>query len=149
MVEEVSEPGTVDTVAPRLGPCGAGRACLEAESEVVAVSSHHPMSVYLHTHDFSLRSAWRFLFRFPPPSFAGVSATNTMRRPSPPAPRSSLPFHRITSSAWRSTDCGIVRPRVLAVLRLIASSNFVGCSTGRSAGLAPLRILSTNTATMR
>src|SRR5262249_1071748 len=28
-------------------------------------------------------------------------------------------------------------------LRLIASSNFVGCSMGRSAGLAPLRILST------
>jgi len=31
----------------------------------------------------------------------------------------------------------------LAVLRLIANSNFVGCSTGRSAGFAPLRILST------
>ena len=30
-----------------------------------------------------------------------------------------------------------------AVLRLMTSSNFVGCSTGRSAGLAPFRILST------
>jgi hypothetical protein len=28
-------------------------------------------------------------------------------------------------------------------LRLMTSSNLVGCSTGRSAGLAPLRILST------
>ncbi len=36
----------------------------------------------------------------------------------------------------------IVR-RAFAVLRLMTSSNFVGCSTGRSAGLAPLRILST------
>jgi hypothetical protein len=29
-----------------------------------------------------------------------------------------------------------------AVFRLITSSNLVGCSTGRSAGFAPLRILS-------
>jgi len=28
----------------------------------------------------------------------------------------------------------------LAVLRLITSSNFVGCWTGRSAGVVPLRI---------
>ena len=49
----------------------------------------------------------------------------------------------ITSSARPSTDCGIVSPSALAVFRLITSSNFVGCSTGRSAGLAPLRILST------
>src|SRR5512138_230868 len=49
----------------------------------------------------------------------------------------------ITSSACASTDCGIVRPSVFAVFRLITSSNLVGCSTGRSPGLAPLRILST------
>src|SRR5262249_23572506 len=49
----------------------------------------------------------------------------------------------ITLSARYSIDCGIVTPICLAVLRLIASSNFVGCSTGRSAGLAPFRILST------
>ena len=49
----------------------------------------------------------------------------------------------ITSSARASTDGGIVRPSALAVLRLMTSSNLVGCSTGRSAGLAPLRILST------
>ena len=51
--------------------------------------------------------------------------------------------HRITSSAWKRMRGGIVRPRALAVLRLITSSNFVGCSTGSLAGLAPLRILST------
>ena len=49
----------------------------------------------------------------------------------------------ITWSARPTTDCGIVSPSALPVLRLITSSNFVGCSTGRSAGLAPLRILST------
>src|SRR5215468_9545187 len=53
------------------------------------------------------------------------------------------PLHySITSSARPSSDGGIVRPRALAVLRLMTSSNFVGCSTGRSPGLAPLRILS-------
>ena len=47
------------------------------------------------------------------------------------------------SSARASTAGGIVRPSAFAVLRLITSSNLVGCSTGRSAGLAPLRILAT------
>ena len=36
-----------------------------------------------------------------------------------------------------------------AVLRLTTRSIFVGCSTGRSAGFAPLRILSTNTGARR
>ena len=35
----------------------------------------------------------------------------------------------------------MVRPSPLAVLRLMTSSNVVGCSTGKSAGLAPLRNL--------
>ena len=51
--------------------------------------------------------------------------------------------HRITSSAWKRSVGGMVRPSASAVLRLITSSNFMGCSTGRSAGLAPFRILST------
>src|SRR5689334_19306943 len=49
----------------------------------------------------------------------------------------------ISSSARASTDCGTASPSALAVLRLMISSNFVGCSMARSAGLAPLRILST------
>ena len=50
----------------------------------------------------------------------------------------------------RSERCGItesphphapaVGPSAFAVLRLIASSNLVGCRTGREAGLVPLRI---------
>ena len=49
--------------------------------------------------------------------------------------------HSITSSARARIDGGTVRPSALAVLRLMASSKVVGCWTGRSAGLAPLRIL--------
>src|SRR4030095_5835916 len=55
----------------------------------------------------------------------------------------------MTWSARSSSDCGIVRPSASAVLRLMTNSNFVGCSTGRSAGLAPLRILSTKSAVRR
>src|SRR5437667_8239642 len=46
--------------------------------------------------------------------------------------------HLITRSAIASTLGGIVNPIALAAFRLITSSNFVGCSTGRSAGLAPV-----------
>ena len=48
--------------------------------------------------------------------------------------------YSITSSAVVSSDGGIVRPSVFAVFRLITNSNFVGCTTGRSAGFSPLRI---------
>ena len=37
----------------------------------------------------------------------------------------------------------MVSPSAFAVFMLITSSNFVGCSTGQSAGLAPFRIPST------
>src|SRR6516225_2084559 len=48
--------------------------------------------------------------------------------------------HSITSSASASSLSGIWRPRALAVLRLIISSIFVSCWTGRSGGLSPLRM---------
>src|SRR5262245_57011535 len=51
--------------------------------------------------------------------------------------------HLITLSALASTFGGIVRPICFAAFRLITNSNFVGCSTGKSAGLAPFKILST------
>src|SRR5215470_1556265 len=51
--------------------------------------------------------------------------------------------HWISSSARSSSDGGMVSPSALAVLRLITNSSCVGCSMGRSAGLAPLSILST------
>ena len=51
--------------------------------------------------------------------------------------------YSITSSARASIEGGTVRPSAFAVFRLTISSNLVGCSTGVSEGLAPLRILST------
>src|SRR6516225_11321353 len=48
--------------------------------------------------------------------------------------------HSMTSSARARIEGGTVRPSALAVLRLTTSSKVVGCWTGRSAGLAPLRI---------
>src|SRR5215831_18908744 len=51
--------------------------------------------------------------------------------------------HRITLSALAKTLGGIVNPICLAAFRLTMNSNFVGCSTGSSAGLAPFIILST------
>src|SRR5262249_13440844 len=63
--------------------------------------------------------------------------------------RCSKQTYSITLSARSRKDSGIVRPRTLAVLRLMTSSNFVGCSTGKSAGLPPSRILATKSAVRR
>src|SRR5213593_2707404 len=57
--------------------------------------------------------------------------------------------HLITLSALAKTFGGIVRPICFAAFRLMINSNFVGCSTGKSAGLTPLRILSTYAAARR
>src|SRR5262249_37788740 len=51
-------------------------------------------------------------------------------------------YYSITSSAATSRVRGNVRPSVLAVLRLMTSSNLVTCSNGMSAGFAPRKILS-------
>ena len=50
------------------------------------------------------------------------------------------PVHSITSSARASSVGGTVRPSILAVWALMTSSNLVDCTTGRSAGFAPLRM---------
>jgi len=51
--------------------------------------------------------------------------------------------YSITSSARASSLGGTVTPRRVAALRLTTNSKLSGSCTGRSAGLAPLRILST------
>jgi hypothetical protein len=51
--------------------------------------------------------------------------------------------HSITWSARAKSVGGIVNPSALAVFRLMTSSNLMFCWTGRSAGLAPLRIFPT------
>src|SRR4029450_8449023 len=59
------------------------------------------------------------------------------------------PVHSITSSARARSVAGTVMPSALAVFILMTSWKRVGCSTGKSAGWAPLRILSTYTAALR
>ena len=49
-------------------------------------------------------------------------------------------LHSITSSARATSVSGKVTPSALAALRLMTSSIFVTCWTGRSAGFSPLRI---------
>jgi hypothetical protein len=56
---------------------------------------------------------------------------------------------RSTSSAWKRSVGGRVRPKAWAVVRVLTSSKVMGCSTGRSAGWAPFRILATETAARR
>jgi hypothetical protein len=52
-------------------------------------------------------------------------------------------FHRTTLFARASTSGGTVRPICFAAFKLMTNSNFVACCTGKSAGLAPFKILST------
>ena len=52
-------------------------------------------------------------------------------------------LYSITSSARSWNDSEIVSPSDLAVGRLTTNSYLVGCMTGRSAGLVPLRIFPT------
>src|SRR5262249_36538090 len=52
----------------------------------------------------------------------------------------AAPDHSITSSAATSSLSGTVSPSSRAVSALITSSNLLACTTGRSAGFAPLRM---------
>src|SRR5262245_15392776 len=52
-------------------------------------------------------------------------------------------LHSMTSSARASSVGGMSRLSAFAVLRLMTNSNLVGCWTGRSPGLSPLRMRST------
>lgn len=58
---------------------------------------------------------------------------------SPPEVR----LHSMTLSALASTVGEIFSSSALAVLKLITNSNLVGCSTGKSAGFMPFKILDT------
>jgi len=57
--------------------------------------------------------------------------------------------HSRIASARAKNASGTMRPMVFALFRLTASSNFVGCSMGKSFGRSPCRILCTNLALSR
>src|SRR5262249_52867123 len=63
------------------------------------------------------------------------------RRGGAPEQREDLaPFHSTHSTAATSSLSGTVRPSIRAVGWLITNSNLLDCTTGRSAGFAPLRM---------
>jgi hypothetical protein len=65
------------------------------------------------------------------------------------APQQISSDHSSSVSARTKNVSGIARPIALAVFRLMANSNFVGCSIGRSRGCAPRKTLCTNMAPSR
>src|SRR3954452_10653506 len=82
-----------------------------------------------------------------PPS-AAARALQRATRPPPTRPRPPAVSLDHLVGAGRSVG-GISIPSSLAVLRFSTRSNLAVCSTGRSAGFAPLRIFSTYSAARR
>src|SRR6266436_5833583 len=91
----------------------------------------------------------RFPFKFTP-HIALRACRERPRRHCAAEQRDELAaFHSITSSARPESGSGTVMPSPLAILRLIISSTFVDCWTGRSAGFSPLRMRPVLTPTRR
>src|SRR5262245_35385656 len=78
-----------------------------------------------------------------PPRIGLGAGREWPRRRTPEQGDELAPLHSITSSARASSVAGTVMPSALAVFILMTSWKRVRCSTGKSAGWAPLRILST------
>jgi hypothetical protein len=97
----------------------------------------------IHSRGFFL---WRLSDAGPkPPSSAHRPSSAGIRNPSQKQTHAlqQMASYSINSSARSRKASEIVSPSTLAILRLITSSYLVGCSTGRSAGLSPLRMRAT------
>src|SRR5262245_38680251 len=75
-----------------------------------------------------------------------LTAASCQSRPNAPQQTTS---YSSTSSARASSVGGMVSSSALAVVRFMMRSNLVGCSTGRSPGFVPRKILSTKSAARR
>jgi hypothetical protein len=82
-------------------------------------------------------------------SRAAARAASGHAAAAPPISPEVAAVHSITSSARARRNDGSVNPMSRAALALTISSNLVGCSTGMSAGFAPLRILLAERASAR
>jgi hypothetical protein len=111
-------------------PCGAAIG-------VNSIHSHRVVSVSASPQSTDLVS------RLSRPSSA-ITGRELMQQRLAPMRRYS-----ITSSARASSVGGTSRPRMRAVCALISISNLADCSTGKSAGLVPLRMRPTYTASCR
>jgi hypothetical protein len=74
---------------------------------------------------------------YPPKADTNCGSRNVRFVPQADSCTAAKSRYSITSSAVASSDVGIVRPSIFAVLRLTASSNLVGCSTGISVAFTP------------
>ena len=75
------------------------------------------------------------------PDFAGGVDVMGQQRPQASAAKFEKLAYSITSSARAITEAGTVIPSALAVSRLTLRWKRVGCSNGRSAGLAPFKAI--------
>src|SRR5262245_3794677 len=97
---------------------------LNPTPHAIAVYASQPMSPVATQH--SLPSGRYSLLG---PDFHRLDRTSFARR-----------TYSITSSARASSVGGTVTPSVYAVFMLITNSNAVGCTTGNSPAVSPLRI---------
>src|SRR5216683_2459045 len=118
-------------------------------------AAKHPKSELGHSRHFD---GLPMTFGLPPEADISTASRHVSKVPG--ANIVSLPRHvrlvpstevgySITSSARASNDGENSRPITFATLRFTTRSNSVGCSTGRSMGFAPCRILSTYSAARR
>ena len=89
------------------------------------------------------RAGRHFLDRSSPDAGSWTTVKQEIRRNRLRQPDRHAAGHSNILSELKSTDVGNLRSSSLAVLTLANISNFVGRSTGKVAGAAPLRILST------
>src|SRR5262249_49240279 len=109
------------------------------------ISAHHPAK---GLQRFSERRSVPLSFRIvrTPHPYCNLSHAHGLLRPRRERPRSraaeqrdeSARSHSISSSASNWIELGTSIPSALAACMLITNSNLVDCTTGRSAGLAPL-----------
>jgi hypothetical protein len=125
-----------------LGLALSGHARRVARCPLIGVKRIHggPFECLLRSDSVIRRC--RLNVRFAPPK-ADLNASSRHVAQVPKAAvsrRSNRCSYSITSSAVASNLSGTVRPSILAVEALMTSSNLLDCTTGKSAGFAPLRI---------
>src|SRR5262249_52477556 len=116
----------------------------ELEAQVMTVHIAHICQRLAEHRRTRLVGGWRIDAQHPDKRHLGcVSGEGRSRSAECESNENGEANHSMTSSARARIDGGTVRPSNCAVLRLTTSSNRVGCSTGRSAGFVPFKILST------
>jgi len=105
-----------------------------------------PLTPGKHTNQ---RSFPEHALHVPPGVDTGLALSRDVERSSPDQAQLVEAGHSTTRSACIRIVCGTDTPRRLATFWFTMSSNLVGCSTGNSPGLAPLRSLSTYRAASR